>query len=239
MKEVGCRPNKGQITKPKDDDDIITKPKDDDDDDDNIAKPDDDNIAKPEEAITKPKDDDDNIAKPEETNNEDDIIVQFQKGKDPHLLVATLIATVSFAAGFTMPGGYVSEKGLEQGQAILGRSLAFKAFLMSNTIALMFSSYSVIAHLFAPLCTDPGMSLLLFKTQLYCITFAMFAMVVSFITATHGVLRQSSALSTATLVLGIVYSILLMLEVVILGCFKRTLDQRQSVETPTTTKVSC
>lgn len=189
LKEVGCRPNVVQITKPKDDNDIITKPK-------------------------------------------DHIIDQFQKGKDPHLLVATLIATVSFAAGFTMPGGYISEKGSEQGQAILGRSSAFKSFLMCNTIALMFSSFSVIAHLFAPLCPDGAISRL-FKSQLVCTTVAMLAMEISFITATYGVLRQSSALSIATLVIGIIYSLLFMVELLIMICCGP-----QSDET-TTTEVSC
>lgn len=216
LKEVGCRPNVVQITKPKDDNDIITKPEDDDD-----------NIAKPEE--TKPK----GVCALIFFQPKDDIIDQFRKGKDPHLLVATLIATVSFAAGFTMPGGYISEKGSEQGQAILGRSSAFKAFLMSNTIALMLSSFSVIAHLFAPLCPHGAIGRL-FMCQLFCTAFAMLAMGISFITATYGVLRQSSALSIATLVIGIVYSLLFMVELLI-----TMLYQPQSVAETTTTKVSC
>lgn len=190
LKEVGCRPNVVQITKPKDDNDIITKPK-------------------------------------------DDIIDQFQKGKDPHWFVAILIATVSFAAGFTMPGGYISVKGSEQGQAILGRSSAFKAFLTSNTIALMLSSFSVIAHLFAPLCPHGAIGRL-FMRQLFCTALAMLAMGISFITATYGVLRQSSALSIATLVIGIVYSLLFML-----ALLRMMYCGPQSDETTTTTKVSC
>nr|XP_048322961.1 protein ACCELERATED CELL DEATH 6-like [Ziziphus jujuba var. spinosa] len=35
------------------------------------------------------------------------------------LVAATLIATVTFAAGFTLPGGYVSDKGPQQGSAVL------------------------------------------------------------------------------------------------------------------------
>ena len=166
------------------------------------------------------------------TKPNDDIIVQFQKGKDPHLLVATLIATVSFAAGFTMPGGYISEKGPEQGQAILGRSSAFQAFLMCNSIALVLSSFSVMAHLVAPLCPETAISQL-FKRQVFCTTSAMLAMGISFITATYGVLRQSSALSIATLVLGIVYSILYMVALAM------EFYEQQRVKTPTMTEVSC
>lgn len=139
-----------------------------------------------------------------------DIIDEFKRGKGPHLLVATLIATVTFAACFTMPGGYINEMGPEQGQAILRRSSAFEAFLINNTIALMLSSFSVMAHLFAPLCKGKREITLLFWSQFYCIAFAMLAMVMAFSTAIFGVLRQSAALSITTLVIVTVYSTILM-----------------------------
>ena len=78
-------------------------------------------LTNPNQQITNPKD--------------DDIINQFKRGEDPHLLVAALIAAVTFAAGFTMPSGYISEKGPAQGLAILTNNSAFKAFLINNTIA--------------------------------------------------------------------------------------------------------
>lgn len=134
------------------------------------------------------------------------IIDEFKRGKDPHLLVATLIATVTFAACFTVPGGYINEMGPEQGQAILRRSSAFEAFLINNTIALMLSSISVMAHLFAPLCKDKSVITSLFWSQFCCVAFAMLAMVMAFSTAIFGVLRQSAALSITTLVIVTVYS---------------------------------
>lgn len=126
------------------------------------------------------------------------------------MLAATLIATVTFAACFTMPGGYINEMGPEQGQAILRRSSAFEAFLLNNTIALMLSSFSVIAHLVAPLCKGKRVITSLFWSQFYCIGFAMLAMVIAFTTATFGVLRRSTALSITTLVIVTVYSTFLM-----------------------------
>ncbi|OEL23057.1 hypothetical protein BAE44_0015925 [Dichanthelium oligosanthes] len=50
-------------------------------------------------------------------------------------LVAILIATITFAAAFTLPGGYSSDAG-SQGLPIMSRKLAFQAFLVSDTLAM-------------------------------------------------------------------------------------------------------
>ncbi|KAJ1274498.1 hypothetical protein BS78_05G066400 [Paspalum vaginatum] len=50
-------------------------------------------------------------------------------------LIAILIATITFAAAFTLPGGYSSDSGSE-GLPIMARKLAFQAFLISNTLAM-------------------------------------------------------------------------------------------------------
>ncbi|KAL6181905.1 hypothetical protein ACLB2K_048553 [Fragaria x ananassa] len=121
---------------------------------------------------------------------------EYSKMKDTHLVVATLIATVSFAAGFTMPGGYQSDKGSGHGFAILARSAAFQAFVITNTIAMTLSSCSVILHLY---------SIRFIKRRvfseayyfLYAFTMlAVIAMVIAFITGTYAVLGHSSWLGT-------------------------------------------
>ncbi|KAK3119876.1 hypothetical protein QOZ80_9AG0676970 [Eleusine coracana subsp. coracana] len=50
-------------------------------------------------------------------------------------LVAILIATITFAAAFTLPGGYSSDAGSE-GLPIMTRKLAFQAFLIFDTLAM-------------------------------------------------------------------------------------------------------
>ncbi|KAJ3707977.1 hypothetical protein LUZ61_011682 [Rhynchospora tenuis] len=50
-------------------------------------------------------------------------------------LVAILIATVTFAAAFTLPGGYSNDSGTE-GLPVMARKVAFKAFLIFDTLAM-------------------------------------------------------------------------------------------------------
>ncbi|XP_025826933.1 ankyrin repeat-containing protein ITN1-like [Panicum hallii] len=63
----------------------------------------------------------------------------FDKVVDAYFIAATLIATVTFAATFTMPGGYDQTRGI----ALHGRNAAFMTFVVSNTVA-MCSSIVVI-----------------------------------------------------------------------------------------------
>jgi hypothetical protein len=56
-------------------------------------------------------------------------------------LVAILMATITFAAAFTLPGGYSDDTGSE-GLPIMARKIAFQAFLIFDTLA-MCSSFAV------------------------------------------------------------------------------------------------
>ncbi|OWM75738.1 hypothetical protein CDL15_Pgr021903 [Punica granatum] len=62
-----------------------------------------------------------------------------------HLLVAVLIATVTFTAGFTVPGGY-KDQGTSQGTAVLTPKVAFKVFLIANALAFYCSTASAFLH---------------------------------------------------------------------------------------------
>lgn len=125
--------------------------------------------------------------------------------KETHMIVATLIATVSFAAGFTMPGGYQSDKGPDQGYAILIKKIAFKAFVITNTIAMTLSSWSVMMQLYWLAYETKGKSMTKAFTYVYmCTMLALIAMVVAFITGTYVVLGHSSGLAIVACVLGLV-----------------------------------
>lgn len=141
----------------------------------------------------------------------------YGKTKDSNLTASMLVATVTFAAGTTMPGGYVGNNGLDPGTAILIRSKAFQAFAVADTFALAFSSSSVFAHLFLVMrdCNKIGM-LADSEYQGYSTTTSFIFMVIAYVTGTYAVLSHSSRLAIANLVVG---SAFLWLFVYLLGRF--------------------
>ncbi|CAL5401478.1 unnamed protein product [Camellia sinensis] len=119
-----------------------------------------------------------------------------------HLIVATLVATVAFTAGFTMPGGYNSNDGLNQGMAILTREAAFKAFMVTDTIAMSLSISAVLIHFYAAMPDDPHMPEKQVYRAAHLIRYAVVAMVLAFVTGTYAVLAHSSGLAISVCVIG-------------------------------------
>ena len=67
---------------------------------------------------------------------------------ETNLLVATIIASVTFTAAFTAPGGYESG-GINPGLAVLCKQAAFKGFVISNALAFGFSTASILVYMFS------------------------------------------------------------------------------------------
>ncbi|KAL6342722.1 hypothetical protein AAG906_013128 [Vitis piasezkii] len=127
-----------------------------------------------------PDDKEDNDSS-ESEDNEDNSISTWKRKGETHLIVAALVATVTFAAGFTLPGGYNEN----EGKAILAKKAAFKAFVVTDTLAMVFS-WSISKTLY----------LGLFLTM-----FGMGSMVVAFMTGMYAVLPHFSGLPIVVCVL--------------------------------------
>ncbi|KAM3345518.1 hypothetical protein P3S68_025227 [Capsicum galapagoense] len=109
------------------------------------------------------------------------------KSAQLHIVVATLIMTVTFAAGITLPGGFArNPDSHNQGMAILIRKTAFCAFVVSDAIAFTFSDVAIFIYfLMADVSVDPEDKKTLEK--LYhlsgvCLFLSMLAVVIAFAT---------------------------------------------------------
>ncbi|KAE9445044.1 hypothetical protein C3L33_23058, partial [Rhododendron williamsianum] len=127
------------------------------------------------------------------------------KMADTHMIVATLIATISFAAGFTIPGGYHGDQDPNQGMAVLVREAAFKAFIVTNTIAVVCSTSSVFLYVSASLFNIRGQERES-RARRYAIAFgltitAMLAMMLAFSTGAYAFLAHSLGLAIVTCVI--------------------------------------
>ncbi|KAK9293300.1 hypothetical protein L1049_021292 [Liquidambar formosana] len=145
--------------------------------------------------------------KKEDRNEEGSFITKFNKARESLLIVATLIATVTFAAGLTLPGGYIGDEGPDQGSAILTRATAFKAFVITDTLAMGSSISAICTHLIVTLCQIQEETPYHFFTMTtYCTLVATVAMVVAFITGLYAVLEHSSGLAIATCVIASIFA---------------------------------
>ncbi|XP_024924597.2 protein ACCELERATED CELL DEATH 6-like [Ziziphus jujuba] len=143
------------------------------------------------------------------SNNEEEnsTLHEPDEMQNTNLIVAVLIATVTFTAGFTVPGGFFSEKGPLQGTPILGKSPAFKTFIIMDTLAMVLSSSAVFIHIFMRFTPKVSRLFGYFFTAFVLTTLAMVAMVVAFVTGTYAMLGYSRSLSIVTCVIGLSFFI--------------------------------
>ncbi|KAI6702808.1 hypothetical protein NL676_011944 [Syzygium grande] len=108
---------------------------------------------------------------------------------DLQLLVAVLIATVTFAAAFTMPGGYNND-GPDQGMATLASRAAFKGFVITDSAAFCFSILALFLQ-FETSALSERQQVRYTHIAAACIYFAILGMVLAFACGTYVVLTRS------------------------------------------------
>ncbi|GMY20683.1 ankyrin repeat-containing protein At2g01680 [Fagus crenata] len=136
------------------------------------------------------------------TESMDNIAEEPDFGKrnalETNLLVAMLVATVTFAAGCTMPGGYKSD-GPDQGLANLTTKVAFKAFVIFDTTAFLFSVTAVGLQLDSS--ENYKVQIRYMNLASMCTGIAIIGMVLAFVFGMHVVLAKSIGLAITAYVM--------------------------------------
>ena len=149
--------------------------------------------------------------KAEWKDRKDRFVSSMKEASQYHLVVDTIIATVAFTAGITMPGGFIGHEGPHSGSPVLIRNTAFKAFIITNTIAMVQSCSAVFVNLFTPLLFDErnlGDFSFLLASLAFCSSIcAMGAMMLAFVLGTYAVLMHSLGLAIANSVIGLLFFI--------------------------------
>ncbi|KAK7826171.1 ankyrin repeat-containing protein [Quercus suber] len=121
---------------------------------------------------------------------------------ETNLLVATIIATVTFTAAFTVPGGYESGA-VNSGSAVLSKRAAFKAFMIADAVAFASSSASILIYMYsANIRRALPFSDRRRKTELALLLseFSISALLIAFMTGTYAVVPHSLGISVAVII---------------------------------------
>ncbi|KAK3433978.1 hypothetical protein EUGRSUZ_D01252 [Eucalyptus grandis] len=108
-------------------------------------------------------------------------------------VVAAFIVTATFAATFTMPGGYYSD-GPNQGMATLAGRAAFITFVIANALAFSFSTLALFIQFDTSALSDRTKVKFTQRAARY-IYFAALAMVLAFASGTYVVLTRTIGLA--------------------------------------------
>lgn len=121
-----------------------------------------------------------------------------------HLLVAALIATVTFTAGFTAPGGNTGQTSSQE-TAVLTSKVAFKVFLIANGLAFYCSTVSAFLHFLASAEQNYHLLLRFMRSAAVLTYISILSLVIAFTSGMHVILPEHSGFSKAILVLGCCY----------------------------------
>ncbi|KAF2909838.1 ankyrin repeat-containing protein At5g02620 [Oryza sativa Japonica Group] len=125
----------------------------------------------------------------------DNIGKGIERTSDSLAVVAVLIATVAFAAGFNMPGGYTND-----GSASLEGMSLFRWFVVLDAIAVASSVIAVILLVYGKASRSTG-SWKSFVAALHCIWVSLVSLILAFFAASRAVMRTSTAESIVYIVI--------------------------------------
>ena len=129
---------------------------------------------------------------------------RLKKISNTHLLVAALIATVTFTAAFTIPGGYKNDKNdnLVEGMAVLSKESFFKVFVVADSVAFYCSTASVMLQFLSSVEHNYHLLLRFTRVAATLTYISIFGMAVAFACGLRVVVPSSSCLADYTLIMG-------------------------------------
>ncbi|KAK9666792.1 hypothetical protein RND81_14G211700 [Saponaria officinalis] len=124
---------------------------------------------------------------------------------ETQLIVAALIATVSFTAGFTLPGGFDQSPGKTMGLAVLVKKASFIAFLVSDTIAFTMSSLAIILYFAASVVNHVWHAKRMLTHAHLFSSISLGALMIAFLTGVYAVVSQSPGLGLIIIFISLFY----------------------------------
>ncbi|KAL3821487.1 hypothetical protein ACJIZ3_007392 [Penstemon smallii] len=125
------------------------------------------------------------------------------------LIVATLIATVTFEAGFSVPGGY-NNTNPDQGIATMLEKLKFQEFIICDTIAMYCSIFVAVTLIWAQQ-GDPSSNNAALKLALPLLGIALAMMSIAFMAGVYLVVSKLNWLGNFVLLMGSNFTIALVI----------------------------
>ena len=143
------------------------------------------------------------------------IISEMKKTMKSHMVVAALIATVTFTAGITLPGGYVQSGSNNQGKAVLSMlptngtdeymaavtRANFESFVIEDSIAMLLFMSAIIIYFIASFPIKDMRTVGTYLSLGNILTlFAMLTMVYAFLDGLQAMVSTSSFLDRISIV---------------------------------------
>ncbi|XP_008245030.1 PREDICTED: protein ACCELERATED CELL DEATH 6-like isoform X2 [Prunus mume] len=128
---------------------------------------------------------------------------RFKDRVNALLVVATLVATVAFAAGFTMPGGN-NDSAPHEGMSILLTKAMFQTFVICNTIAMYTATLVAVTLIWAQL-EDVNLVYNALRLALPLLWIALTMMSLAFMAGVYVVVSNLHWLANVVLILGVLF----------------------------------